>query len=866
MAITNPRVWDLSDEQQNRLEGWLSEFDRSWEAGRLPARVEQLPAGPLRFPALVEAVKIDLERNWQQGRHVSVESYLRDYPELGTADTVPGDLLQAEWEARQRDGDMAAMAKLTARFPRRAEELRQLPQPGPAAVETGLRTRTAVPGPPPPAHSAPGSLPEQFGRYRILKLLGKGGMGAVYLAHDTQLDRPVALKVPRFHDDGPEVLERFHREARAAALLHHPNICPVYDVGEIGGVHYLTMAYIEGQSLADRLKAGEPLPPREAADLVRQIALALEAAHRRGVIHRDLKPANVLLDADGKPVVTDFGLARRVDRQDAPLTQSGAPMGTPAYMPPEQVNGTPAAHGPGCDIYSLGVILYELLTGRKPFQGTVTEILLQITTQDPPRPSALRPGLNPQLEEIVMRAIAKKVEERYPNMGEFASALGDYLRQEGSRTEPVNRVAPYLDRPTPRPRRKPPVRWWHLAVAVTLVGGAAVLLTQIVIRYKDKDGNEKTTVINPAPGSTYHVTTPDGKTVRGVVPVQPPDKGQQPLPAKVVIGAPKELPKYWDVSPDGKTLARVFAQDVELWDTATGKLRKKPQAASERATSGAFSPDSRLLAVGSYRRVKVWDLEANEDLFEFKEPKDVVDWLVFSDGKHLAAVDYRAGAYRWDMTSGKTLSTVNLPRGLEGPWRVFPDRQVVVANGGRDGANQTLLNLSDFSTQDLRLTHVFASYKDVSIADDGKRLLVGDGDLVLLHDLERKKTDEVHHLHLAKVGMVSISSDGKLAASGSDDKTAVVWDLENNRERATLKGFEGSVRVRFSSDGKTLFAWSAEGKTVRRWDVAEGKELSLLSGHDGGVADVRIRDSGKVLVVLENDGKVTLYDMASLPK
>jgi serine/threonine protein kinase len=215
---------------------------------------------------------------------------------------------------------------------------------------------------------APKVLPAPFGRYKLLKLLGQGGMGTVYLAQDTQLDRRVALKIPLFDSaDGSHVLERFYREARAAATVHHPNICPIYDVGENDGVPYLTMAFIEGRPLAE-IAGTKPLTPRQSALLVRKLALALAEAHQQKVIHRDLKPANIMIDRRSEPIVMDFGLARRSHAGDVRMTQEGSAMGTPSYMPPEQVSGNVDLMGPGSDIYSLGVILYELLAGRLPFR------------------------------------------------------------------------------------------------------------------------------------------------------------------------------------------------------------------------------------------------------------------------------------------------------------------------------------------------------------------------------------------------------------------------------------------------------------------------------------------------------------------
>ncbi len=276
--------------------------------------------------------------------------------------------------------------------------------PDPFLTELPPSEDATLPPTGPSLHVSPRNLPPQFGRYHVERKLGEGGMGAVYLAVDSQLARPVALKVPFL--DGPDaemVRARFLQEARSAAALHHPNICPIHDLGEIDGVPYLTMTYMEGEPLSRRVGPGRPLPPREAAGLVRRIALALEYAHENGVIHRDLKPGNVLIDGGGEPVVMDFGLARRNDA-GAHLTQTGQVMGTPAYMPPEQLGGDVKAMGAACDVYSLGVVLFELLTGTPPFQGDLLSLSAQVLFDPPPRPSARRPGIDGRLDAICLRA------------------------------------------------------------------------------------------------------------------------------------------------------------------------------------------------------------------------------------------------------------------------------------------------------------------------------------------------------------------------------------------------------------------------------------------------------------------------------
>jgi serine/threonine protein kinase len=264
---------------------------------------------------------------------------------------------------------------------------------------------------------------ETFGRYQIVRMLGKGAMGAVYLAYDSQLERHVALKTP-FLGDKPNIIARFYREARAAAQLRSPYICPIYDVGEIGDISYLSMAFIEGQSLERANASGQLKDPRAIADIVKKIARGLQKAHERGIIHRDLKPENIMLDADGEPIVMDFGVARRVD-DSIQLTTPGRLIGTPAFMSPEQVEADPAKVGPATDIYSLGVLLYVILTGRFPFRGSLISVLHQITHDAPPRPSSINQaiGEDSQLEKICLKMMAKVPGDRYASMTDVANAL-----------------------------------------------------------------------------------------------------------------------------------------------------------------------------------------------------------------------------------------------------------------------------------------------------------------------------------------------------------------------------------------------------------------------------------------------------------
>ncbi|MEW4491087.1 protein kinase [Thalassoglobus sp. JC818] len=275
-------------------------------------------------------------------------------------------------------------------------------------------------------------ISETFGRYKVEKILGQGAMGAVYLARDTQLDRDVALKIPKFglnnNVGDQELLERFYREARAAATLRSPYICPVHDVGEIEGQHYISMAYIEGRPLKDFTKSKKKHSERQIVTTVRKLAQGLAEAHEIGVVHRDLKPANIMVDRKGEPVVMDFGLARRSSSDDVQVTQSGAIMGTPAYMSPEQVEGDQDKIGPQADIYALGIIMYELITGEMPYKGSLMSILKQIALNNPKKPSELRPNLDPRLERICLKMIAGDREQRYQSMNDVAADLQEVIK------------------------------------------------------------------------------------------------------------------------------------------------------------------------------------------------------------------------------------------------------------------------------------------------------------------------------------------------------------------------------------------------------------------------------------------------------
>ena len=273
-------------------------------------------------------------------------------------------------------------------------------------------------------------LPCQFGDFELLEEVGRGGMGVVYRARQLSLGRTVAVKMlVRGQMASQEDETRFRQEAEAAARLTHPNIVPVYEVGTSNDRIYFTMKYIEGHTLTDRLAQG-PLPPQETAKLLACTSRAVAYAHSQGVLHRDLKPSNILIDFAGEPHVSDFGLARQVSEASS-LTRSGAVLGTPAYMSPEQAAGNRGDVGPTSDVYSLGAVLYQCLTGRPPFQAdTPVHVVLLVLEQDPPPPRVLVPSVDRDLEMIALRCLQKPSDLRYPSASALARDLEAYLNDE----------------------------------------------------------------------------------------------------------------------------------------------------------------------------------------------------------------------------------------------------------------------------------------------------------------------------------------------------------------------------------------------------------------------------------------------------
>ncbi len=431
------------------------DFEAAHQNGDVPRLQDFVPPDAANRTAVVaELARIDLEYRRKRGLPIRLDGYLVPFPELAHDEVLLLELIEAESRDRQQRGEQPA-ADYAQRFPALAERL-AAPTHGPAG--------SALATPPPPA-----GLPQVPG-YEILSVLGQGGMGVVYQARDLALKRTVALKMIRAGcERSAEALGRFRDEAESVARLDHPHIVRILTSGEHQGQPYFVMEHIEGGSLAARLR-GQPQSPHDSARLILLLTRAVHAAHQKGVIHRDLKPANVLLappaeepalnSAYGCPRITDFGLAKLV-KDSAGLTVTGTVLGTPCYMAPEQAEGRTDDVGPATDVWALGAILYELLTGRPPFQAATALLMLeQVCTRPPAPPSKLNPRTPRDLERICLRCLAKAPCDRYVTAAALAEDLARFL--DGKPVE-----AP----PLLRDRRRAAWRWGAAAALAALCGG-----------------------------------------------------------------------------------------------------------------------------------------------------------------------------------------------------------------------------------------------------------------------------------------------------------------------------------------------------------------------------------------------------------
>jgi serine/threonine protein kinase len=684
----------------------------------------------------------------------------------------------------------------------------------------------------PPGEAAPASLPtvppgERTGPYQpapdaglpavpgyeIRGELGRGGMGVVYQARQMGLDRLVALKVVLAGAHaGPDDLARFRREAEAIARLHHPNVVEIYEVGDRDGLPYFSMELCGGGSLAQQLAAG-PLAPRRAAQLVETLARAVQAAHDAGVVHRDLKPANVLLAADGTPKVTDFGLAKRLDGTTE-LTATGAIVGTPSYMAPEQASGDSKRVGPAADVYALGAVLYACLTGRPPFRAaTQVDTLLQVVADPPAPPSQLRPGVPAELEALCLRCLEKRPGQRYASAAELADALRRFL--DGLPAQ----VRPREDRPRDsRPRR--PVGC-TTAVLATLAG---VLLLGF------------------------------GLSQKSVLEHDPPSHQFGEVKSVWALGGSRPL-----LAPG--------AEWGKVRDIHTGEVTaSRPGSVSYSAL--AFAHGSNLLAMGNKAgTVRVQDVSRKETKArEYRVPQPQpsrgkgaaaparepeVRALAFSRDDRTLAAAFADQVRRWDVATGELLSSVPV-RGV-----LSPDGRVVLVHdkGGP-------LELRDTATGKPRATlgNPEGPADLLGFSPDGRLLAAAArGGAVWLWDLDGPPEPSVLEGVGDEVHALVFSGDGATLAVGTD-KHVTVWDTRTRRPRGQLPGQRFQFQpVAVTAAGDRLFLEARRAAWLRLVELPGGRVLREVEGY----TFVALSPAGDRVLTRDGSRKVQSWDAAA---
>jgi WD40 repeat protein len=716
-----------------------------------------------------------------------------------------------------------------------------------------------------------------LGRFQVQRELGRGAFGIVYLAFDSQLGRAVALKVPRPEILAtPELRARFEREARAAAGLDHPNLVPVYEAGADGTVCYIASAYCPGVTLAAWLSQRRELVPyREAAQLLATLAAAVQHAHSRGVVHRDLKPANILLEplaatatagpGEGLgfvPRVTDFGLAKlmegapRVGGADAP-TQSGVIMGTPAYMAPEQAGGRSKGVGPAADVYALGAILYELLSGRPPFQGeTVLDTLLQVQGEEPVRPSRLRPRLPRDLETICLKCLHKVPGKRYASAAALAEDLRRFLAGESIQARPVGR----LERSWRWCRRNPAVAGLLAAVGLTLVAGTAVAWwlaleaengastarkeKRVAVAEQKRADQEKDTALREKARAQENLVTSQLLRV-GMLCENDPEA------ARLLLHDEQAIP--------------VGLRDA-AWGFYDGYCRRSSQTLRHAGVERlAWSADGKLLAsLGVDGTTRVWAVPSGQQRGGFQTEQRVYTVALSADGKTLATAAADGMIKLWETASGRQRGSLKGGSIFAVAWT---EDNKLLASASLDGTiklwdpasgqeRDTLKGLAiglpymvDLSTQDLRTPVVVRG---------------AEGATIKLWDAA---TDQERDSFKGQEGPILwVAHGGRTRASMTRAGTIRLWDTAGARERrASLKGRPAGLpaAVGWSEDGKRVALVGWDG-TIKLWDAASGQErASLLGGSHLIVARAAWGVGSKLVAREEKSGRISLWDPAS---
>ncbi|MGO9470387.1 MAG: protein kinase domain-containing protein [Isosphaeraceae bacterium] len=692
-----------------------------------------------------------------------------------------------------------------------------------------------------------------FGDYELLDEIARGGMGVVYKARQTSLNRFVALKMLRIAAladlDSPR---RFRLEAEATANLDHPNIIPIYEVGELDGFSFFTMKLVEGGSLAQHLPAyiGNP---RGAAQLVATVARAVHHAHQRGVLHRDLKPSNIVIDAAGQPHVTDFGLARRVEG-DPELTQSGAILGTPSYMAPEQASGQRKAISTVTDVYGLGAVLYALLTGKPPFKGdSVLETLDQVRQAPPEPPSGIGRRLDRDLEAICLKCLEKEPEGRYPSALALAEDLERWLAGKPTQARPLSRPA--------RLRRWASRRWKRLAAAAALLVILGLIGIGIVQDMRLRRAGrlldaQRQTIQKRDEAARQTQYMSDIRRAAALIAGGDARKALELLDQGSRATGPDDLRGFEWFYLRGQT-------DVSLaaWSGHEGRDIYHVE----------YAPDGRRLATaGADGTARVWDAQSRKELLVLRGHNADVNCVSFDpSGRRLVTAGEDGRARIWDASDGHVLAVLDSTRPEVVAALFTPDGRDVIA-----ATSDGLVVRWDAATGDKRakLKHELGDCRieSMAISPQGTKLAIaatlfpGRGSTLILHNVGDGGLTATTTITPLGAQCVAFAPDGKtLAVTGSRDQHVGVYGADTGNLEVALTGLMNyPITAAYSPDGRTL-AVGYDSSAVRLWDLATKNCRVTQLGHTEKVWCVAFAPHGHAIATTSRDGTIRLWDPAA---